>query len=529
MSKVKELEHLLTLGKITRREFLARTSALGLTAALAPGLLTTSALAAAPKKGGLLRMGLAHGNTTDTLDPATQNNAFSGTMYLSLSNSLVEIGPDGSLIPEIAESYEASSDVKTWTFKIREGVEFHNGKTLDIEDVIASINHHRKEGSKSGVYAILKPIVEIKTDGKNRVVFQLDRPNADFPYVLADIHITMMPKKGDGVDWQSGVGTGAYVLESFEPGVRVSMKRFANYWKEGKGHFDRVEMLSIHDGSARTNALVTGKVDLIDRCDLKTVHLLAKKPGVRVDEVTSLGHYSIPMLTDVPPFDNNDLRMALKHAIDREAVLNTLFRGHGALGNDHPISPGNRYYAKELPQRQYDPEKAKFYLKKAGHDSITVPLHAAGAAFPEAVDLSVLYKEQAAKAGITINVVREPDDGYWSEIWRKKPWCYCYWRGRPTEDWMFSTAYAADAKWNDSHWKHERFNKLLVDARSELDEAKRRQMYVDMQQIVRDEGGVVVPIFNNYLLACNEKLQHGPMLRYADLDGYKLPERWWFG
>ena len=93
---------------------------------------------------------------------------------------------------------------------------------------------------------------------------------------------------------------------------------------------------------------------------------------------------------------------------------------------------------------------------------------------------------------------------------------------------MFSSAYAKDAKWNESHWKNERFNELLVEARSELNVAKRREMYVEMQRIVKVEGGTVVPIFNNYILVCNEKLQHGPMLRYADIDGYKLPERWWF-
>ncbi len=528
MSKIKKLEHLLTQGKITRRDFLARTSALGLTAALSPALLTTSSQAATPKKGGVLRIGSAHGGTTDTLDPAVSVNAFTGTMRLSLCNTFVEIGPDGGLVPAIAESWESSPDVKTWTFKIRKGVEFHNGKTLDVKDVIASINHHRKKDAKSIAKTILKPIVDIKNDGKDTLIFTLDQPNADFPFILADINILMLSAKGDDVDWQSGTGTGAYMLDKFEPGVRLTLNRFPNYWNEGKGHFDRIEMLSINDVTARTNALMTGKVDLIDRPELKTVHMLAKKPGIRVDEVTSLGHYSIPMLTDVSPFDNNDLRMALKLALDREAVLKTLFRGHGALGNDHPISPGNQYYAKELPQRKYDPDKAKFHLKKAGHSSITVSLYASGAAFPESVDLSMLYKEHAAKTGVTINVVREPDDGYWVDVWRKRPWCFCYWRGRPTEDWMLSTAYSADAKYNDTNWRHERFNKLLVEARSELDKTKRREMYVEMQHIIRDEGGVVVPIFNNYLLACNEKLRHGPMLRYADLDGYKLAERWWF-
>lgn len=528
MSNQTKLEALLTQGKISRREFLARTSALGLTAALSPALLTTPVLAAAPKRGGVLRIGSAHGGTTDTLDPAVSVNAFTGSMRLSVCNTFVEIGPDGSLVPAIATSWESSNDVKTWTFKVRKGVEFHNGKTLDAKDVLASINHHRKKDSKSIAKSILKPIVDIKTDGKDTIVFSLNQATADFPFILADINILMLSANGDDVDWQSGVGTGAYMLEKFEPGVRATLNRFPNHWNKDKGHFDRIEILSIKDTPARTNALITGKVDVIDRPDLKTVHMLAKKPGIRVDEVTGLGHYSIPMLTDVSPFENNDLRMALKLALDREAVLKTLFRGHGALGNDHPISPGNQYYAKELPQRTYDPDKAKFHLKRAGYSSITVPLHASGAAFPEATDLAILYKEHAAKIGITIDVVREPDDGYWVEVWRKKPWCFCYWRGRATEDWMLSTAYAAEAKYNDTKWKHERFNKLLVEARGELNNAKRREMYAEMQLIIRDEGATVVPIFNNYLLACNEKLQHGPMLRYADLDGYKLSERWWF-
>src|SRR5690606_6346253 len=117
-------------------------------------------------------------------------------------------------------------------------------------------------------------------------------------------------------------------------------------------------------------------------------------------------------------------------------------------------------------QRQYDPDKAKFHLKKAGMETLTVDLSAAEAAYVGAVDAAVLYREHAAKAGIDINVVREPSDGYWSNVWMKKPFVQCYWGGRPTADWMFTQAYAADANWNDTFWKHQRFNELLVQARA---------------------------------------------------------------
>ena len=157
-----------------------------------------------------------------------------------------------------------------------------------------------------------------------------------------------------------------------------------------------------------------------------------------------------------------------------------------------------------------------------------IQIHASDAAFAGSVDAGVLYAESAKKAGIEINVVREPNDGYWSDVWMKKAFCMVYWGGRPTEDWMFSTAYSDGAPWNDSFWKHDRFNKLLVAARSELDEAKRRDMYVEMQKIVSDEGGVIVPMFNNYVFAMSDKVQHDEMAANMDLDGMKGGERWWF-
>ena len=137
-------------------------------------------------------------------------------------------------------------------------------------------------------------------------------------------------------------------------------------------------------------------------------------------------------------------------------------------------------------------------------------------------------KEQAKKAGININVVREPDDGYWSNVWIKKEWCMCYWGGRPVEDMMFSVAYADGAPWNDTHWKNERFNKLLVAARAELDEGKRRKMYEDMQEICRNDSGTVVPMFNQMVEASSNKVTHGPISGHMALDGMRNGERWWF-
>ncbi len=528
---MKELAHyakLLELGKITRREFMGRSLAAGATVAMASTMASKALKAAAAKKGGQFRVGIGHGATADSLDPATTLDTYMQTVGHALRNYLSEVSNTGELIPELAEGWEASDDAVQWTFKLRKGIEFHNGKTMDSGDVVASISHHRGEESKSAVKGLLEPIVDLKADGKDTVVFTLREGNADWPFIMSDYHIPVMPAKDGKVEWETGVGTGGYMLESYEPGVRTKVKRNPNYWKEGKAHFDAAEILSITDPAARTNALKTGEVDAIDRVDLKTADRLDRVPGIEVHETSGTLQYTFAMRTDTAPFDDNNVCLALKYAVDRQEMVQKILRGHGVLGNDHPIGRSQRYFASELPQREYDIDKAKFHLKKAGLSSLKIDLSAADAAFAGAVDAAVLYKESAAKAGIEINVVREPNDGYWSNVWMVKPFSAVYWGGRPTEDWMFSIEYAADAKWNDAFWKHDRFNELLKAARAELDETERRAMYVEMQKIVRDEGGVVIPMFANYLMGLSDKVKHEKMGGNWDLDGLRFLERWWF-
>ena len=528
MSTFKELEKMLSTGRISRREFLAGVSAIGLTAAVSPAFLPSTARADTPRKGGRLRVGCTGGSTTDSLDPGLLTSNMNQFLNYEIRNSLVEIDHNFNVVPELATSWEASPDAATWTFELRKGVEFHNGKTFDSADVVESINHHKKEGTKSAAKSIVKAIKEVKADGKYRVVFTLEGGSADFPFTISDYHLTIFPAGTAEADWPKGLGTGPYILQSFKPGVRAIAKRNPNYWKAGRGHFDEVETLSIVDVNARTVALKTGQIDVMDRCELKTVHLLEKAPGIVVFPVTGTMHYTMPMRCDMAPFDNKDVRLALKYAIDREELVNKILRGYGVVGNDHPIAASQRYYATELPQRKFDPEKAKFHLKKAGLADHVFELHAADAAFLGAVDTAILYKEQAAKAGIKINVVREPDDGYWSNVWMKKKWCMCYWGGRITQDMMFTTAYAAGASWNDTFWNNERFNKLLLEARAELNEEKRRTMYVEMQTIVNEDGGAIVPIFAQYVSAATDRLAHGELAGNMGFDGMRLHERWWF-
>ncbi len=529
---LEDLERLTRQGSLDRREFIKRAAALGIAAPFATSLLSQSVQAATPKKGGKIVMGLGYGSTTDSLIPGQNENGYLSTLSYAFQNQLTEIDNNGRTIPELAESFEANADATTWIFKLRQGVEFHNGKTMTADDVIPSFNHHRGEDTQSAGKAFLTAVTSITKKGKYEVEFKLEEGNADFPSIVSSGQFPIVPAKDGVLDWQSYIGTGGYTLENFEPGVRASLKRQPNYFKSDRAHFDEVEMISLLDTTARQNAVMNGSVHSISRVDPKTVHLMARVSNLKIVEATGTLHYTFPMRVDVAPFDNNDLRMAVKLSVDRVALVKKILLDHGVLGNDHPISTANPYHNGDLAQRNYDPDKARHHLKKAGMEGITLDLSTSDAAFAGAVDAALLMKDSAAKAGLNINVVREPKDGYWSNVWNKKPWSACYWSGRPTEDWMFSAAYTAGGQWNDTAWHTgaaaDRFNKLVVEARAELDTSKRRELYYECQVIVNENGGALVPMFANFIMALDKSVMHDKLAGNFDYDGYKAAERWWF-
>ena len=145
--------------------------------------------------------------------------------------------------------------------------------------------------------------------------------------------------------------------------------------------------------------------------------------------------------------------------------------------------------------------------------------------------MALLYSEHMKKAGLDLKVIREPDDGFWSHVWAQKPFFATRWSGRITEDAMLSTAYSAAALetgWNETYFNSPRLNELLESARVESEEARRREMYGEAQSLIRDEGGIVLPVFADWVDAASEKLGMGPLSSEFDLDGCRCSERWWF-
>ena len=518
--------HRMTRARPTRRAILAAGATFTGLAVSGLGLRA----ARAQTRGGHFRVAKAHGSTSDTLDPATFENGFTTATAYGIHGFLTDFARDGSITPNLAESWEASPDAKTWRFKLRSGVTFHDGQAVNATQVVTAINYHRGEASTSAAKPLLDGITDIATDG-DVVVFTLDAGNADFPATFTDYHLAILPPGDDrGVDWRSGNGCGPYRLVEFNPGVSASFARYENDWNPDRGFFDTVEMLAVVDVNARTTALVSGDVHAADRLDLKTIGLFERAPNIAVHSVAGNLHYTFAMNTTVAPFSDVNVRRALKHAVNRQELVDKILFGYGSIGNDHPIGRGQRFFNAELPQTEYDPDKTKFYLREAGLDGLSVSLSTSEAAYAGAVDASVLYQNSAKAAGIDIEVARKPNDGYWSDVWMKDPFAAVYWSGRPVEDAMLTTAYSTGAAWNDTFWDNEPFNKLLVEARAELDEAKRRAMYYEMQAILNDDGGAIIPMFANWVFATAQGVTTGEALASNwDMDGERWMERWSFG
>jgi peptide/nickel transport system substrate-binding protein len=500
----------------------------GMMAVTGGGLLSVSAAALAadtPKKGGSIRVAYDAGSVSDTLDPALGSTGSDYIRFFMFYSGLTQF--DESLTPQmnIAESV-STSDAKTWIIKLRQGVTFHDGKPLTPADVAYSLLRHKNPQTASKVKTLADQFADIKASGPNEVTMVLDVPNADLPAILATPQLVIV--KNGTTNFGSAIGTGPYKLKSFKPGVGTVGVRNDNYWKTGQPYLDQIELVSISDNAARVNALLAGDVHLINSVDPRSTQRIASTPGYAVKETKSGLYTDLIMRRDNTLTGNPNFVMGMKNLFDREQIRTAVFRGFAVTGNDQPIPPGHRYFNNSLPQRKFDLDKAKFYMQKAGAVGPALPPIYATTDANGSIEMAELMQQTAAKIGVNLVVNRVPGDGYWSNHWMKHPLGFGSINPRPSADVLFTQFFKSDAPWNESGWKDPRFDQLLLSARAETDEAKRKQMYGEMQVLVADQGGIGIPSFISLLDANDKRLKGLGSIPTGAMMGFSFAEHvWW--
>ncbi len=502
-----------------------RRDLLGAAAAGSAGLLLPGSVRSAPRRGGVLKLGMDGGNTADSLDPMMIRSVPMGMAGLTLGNGLLEIDSDRNPLPDLAESWEVSQDAKQWVFRLRQGVTFHNGKTLEPADVIYSIRRHLLAESTSSVKALLQNIEQIRADGPRNVAITLKEGNADLHVVLSLYNTVIVP---DGfTDFANFVGTGPYVLKAFRPGIRFYAERNPNYWKPDRAWVDAVEVIFISDANARTNALMSGQVHAIDQVDQKIAARLATVRNLKLIEAGGTKFLSLAMQTGSDTFRSSHARMAIKLGINRDELVKKTLAGFGEVGNDLPIAPGDPFLNTELPQRRYDPDKAKWHVRQAGFETLPVELHTSLLVYAGAVEAAALMKETMAPAGIAMTIRNDPPDGFWSNVWRHRDFVMARWFMRPTQALTLDVFNACSSAYNESKWCDDRFDRLLGEVRVETDFNKRKDLFWELQKIVHDTGGSSIFAFPATLDAYSTKVGGARRDGIQTFLGLRIAERVW--
>lgn len=514
-------------GSLTRREFVSRLLNLGIGAATAGSIVAMSSTAEAgtPKHGGRVRAATGTHGPDDTLDPAKFKSSIDYCRGEQFYNGLTRINGNLRAEGELAESWDSDPSAQEWTFRLRKSVEFHNGKSFEAEDVIYSIRRHFDPSAASGARVLVKQIEEVTAEGKHSVRFRLKSPNADFPVVLGLHNMKILPAGFS--NFSTAVGTGPFTVAEFKPGVRSLGKRFANYWDGDKPYLDEIEWFAISDEVARINALLAGDVHLLGGVGAQAAPAVERSPNVRLVTTPSGQFIEMVMMCDRPPGEDNHFRLAMKHLMQREDVVRRLFQGRGRVGNDHPIAPSDPFYCDDIPIRPFDPDKARFHLKKAGMQGAGIEVFTAPGAGRHATELALMVRQEAAKIDLDVKVKRVPSDGYWSTTWMHQPIFMAGWNPRPTADIMLTLSYKSDAPWNESRWQSERFDELLKLGRAELDTAKRKEIYCEAQRLIHDTGGAALPVFFDYVDGISETVKGFQKVPLGPLAAGQWPKHIW--
>jgi len=391
---------------------------------------------------------------------------------------------DFVLEPGIAEEISSNGDGTEWTIRLRQGVEFHNGKTLTAEDVaytIARILNPDTGASGTFVLASIDPEAYTILDERT-VRYKLLQPVARLQDLLCTPLSGIVPVDYDPTN---PVGTGPFRYVSFTAGRQSVFERFENYW-DTPAYVDELEILDMNDTTARLNALRSGQIHAADYVPFAQVSELKGEAGITVLPTDTGRTLRFAMRCDTPPFDDVRVRQAFRLIADREELVAQVLVGNGSVANDL-YSPWDPCFASDLPQRVRNLEEARRLLREANQEDLSVELIATE--FSQGTTaMSAVFAAQAADAGVTVNVREVDTTAFYSQYWMQAPFTVTAIPNRP---YLTATAYAmlTDSPYNEIHLNDEEFDSLYVQALAEMDDSARCALVHQMQEIQYERGG----------------------------------------
>ena len=465
---------------------------------------------------GILRFtdGLQYGGN-ENLDPVDEARFWPPISLLY--DRLTEPGFD-SMVPQpsLAESWESNEDATVWTFHLRDDVFFHDGTQLTSADVAYSANHWKT--SETSILATTFEIVDsIDTPDDFTVVFNLTAPLVSFDLTVMDYRARVMPVDGLPGVLETGMGSGPFKLETLDvEGVTVMVAN-DDYW-DGPPGVKAVEIYGIAESEAQTTALLSGQLDW-QGVTLDIAQRFEGNPDFKITQIPSGDWSGLVMRTDIEPFNNLPLRQAMHYVVDRQELVDLSLSGAGTVSCDSAVMPSDPNVLSECSYEQdFDAARAK--LEEAGYpDGFEVDLYISSIC-QDWEALTEIYQQDAAQAGIDVNLVTVSADGFWTEQWMVEPFVITCWNAR-FADAALNEIYRGGGTWNESYWDVPEFDALLDAARAEKDPEKRREHYIAAQKMLHEEGGTIIPYYANLIRVQKTCLDGIPPLPdiWIDWDG----------
>lgn len=496
---------------LRRRGFLAATGgaagagALALAGCSGPGATQDPAGKAtgAPRRGGRLRAAFAGGGASETLDPHLGNLFADAARGKALFDKLADYGADLSAEPRLAETWEPNAALDRWKVTLRQA-DFHDGKPVTAADVLYSYRRIADPEQAYRARASLEPVDlrASRATGRRTLEFVLKRPTAEFPNVMAAFGTHIVQDGATSFD-RAPVGTGPFRFVSFTPGRSTVLRRNDAYW-DGAPYLDELEFIVANEESARVNALLGGQIEYAHELNPATGRAHEKAGAIEIVRLRNSAMQAFAMKTDRPPFDDPLVRQAFFHIAGRRELVDGALSGAGEVGNDL-FGKGYEYYADELPQREQDIDRARALLARAGADGLRVTLDtsAVAAGFTEAAGI---FRDQAARAGVTVEVRMGSKDSYWKDILDSGTLC-CYRSGAMPIESHISQRLLTGSTTNATRWQDKKFDALYQQAQSTKDRTARAALYGRMQRQLHAEGGFLVWGFGDWILGTTRSLR----------------------